>query len=234
MLEIFAIVKHEYATQDVTCYDCMRHYCRNCVAEDEVGTYCMSDVCGICNRRYCFNCSREWNCLGCDRFFCVECMDMKECDKCYQNTCLKCISNRKCRNNCCEGKIWCEVCVEYDGALIRCGNCGTNVGTDYCYLCCDSNSDDVIHSIDHCGECGENLCGVCRVIKCKEEMRNSCTGCYRFAFPALLEDKERQIQEMQTEIDKQRNEIDQLKREVEDLTGELVELKDMKAEQNSE
>jgi len=104
---------------------------------------------------------------------------------------------------------------------------------DFCVYCYDSNSDDVIHSIDHCGECGENLCGVCRVIKCKEEMRNSCTGCYRFAFPALLEDKERQIQEMQTEIDKQRNEIDQLKREVEDLTGELVELKDRKAEQNS-
>eukprot|EP00985_Skeletonema_marinoi_P022752 scaffold14698_cov132-Skeletonema_marinoi.AAC.1 len=44
-----------------------------------------------------------------------------------------------------------------------------------------------------------------------------------FIFPALLEDKERLCQELQTEINEHRNEINNLKRKVNDLTGELKE-----------
>ena len=65
------------------------------------------------------------------------------------------------------------------------------------------------------------------MIKCRERMGDGCTACYRFAFPALLEAKERQRQEMQAEVDEQKEEISELKeengelkRKLEDLTGE--------------
>jgi len=102
MLEMSTDIKHEYATQNVTCYDCMKHYCQNCM-EDGVGglgrAYCMSKLCGICNRRYCFHCSGEWSCGGCDEWFRPDCMDMKQCAQCDENKCINCTSKRKCRNN---------------------------------------------------------------------------------------------------------------------------------------
>ena len=68
------------------------------------------------------------------------------------------------------------------------------------------------------------------MIKCRERMGDGCTACYRFAFPALLEAKERQHQELQAEVDVQKKEISELKeengglkRKLEDLTGEVGE-----------
>ena len=63
------------------------------------------------------------------------------------------------------------------------------------------------------------------MIKCKERMGDGCTACYRFAFPALLEAKERQHQEMQAEIDEQKDENSELKEENSELKEENSELK---------
>ena len=212
----------EYGTQNFTCYDCMKHYCHGCSEEDDGEIYYMSDLCNICNRRYCFLCSREWNCTSCNGYFCVDCLSTKQCAQCDENTCLNCISERGCRNNCCEEKIWCNGCVN-GGVLVSCENCGA----DCCRDCYDSNTGNV-DSIDYCNVCDDDLCGKCRVIKCKDG--NGCMGCYRFAFPALLKDKERLRQEMQAEIDEQikenselKEEINELKRKLGDLIGEVEE-----------
>lgn len=55
-------------------------------------------------------------------------------------------------------------------------------------------------------------------------MGDGCTGCYRFAFPALLEDKERLRQEMQAEIDEQKDENSELKEENSELKRKLEDL----------
>ena len=142
-----------YGTQNMTCYDCMKHYCHDCEEyEDGKEISFMSDLCGICNRRYCLHCSRERCCDSCEEYFCVDCMDMKQCAQCDENTCRNCISTRKCCNHCCEGKIWCDCCVE-DDALIRCENCEI----DYCFDCCDSNTDDLYSIYFCCDYCGEHL-----------------------------------------------------------------------------
>ena len=212
---IALIVGRLYGTQDGTCYDCLKHYCLECeVDEDGENVYCMSLLCGICNRHYCLNCIRASYCGSCNESYCVDCIDTKQCANCEEITCLNCISERKCRNDCCDGKIWCNTCDEDGDALKHCDNCDT----DYCIPCSDANT-DAKHSIDFCVGCRESLCGKCRLIKCKDG--SGCTRCYRYAFPALLEEKERQIQEMQAEIDKQRNEINQFKRKVEDMSGKL-------------
>ena len=216
----------EYGTQMFTCFDCMKNYCHDCeVDENGENVYCMSMSCSICNRRYCLHCCREQFCGYCEVDFCVECMDLKECAQCNEDICLSCVSERGCRNNCCEEKRWCNGCVQHGGVLVSCENCGA----DCCRDCYDSNTGNV-DSIDYCNVCGEILCGKCRVIKCKERMGDGCTGCYRFAFPALLEDKERKLQEMQAEIDEQKEEISELKEEngelkrrLEDLKGEMGE-----------
>ena len=171
----------------------------------------MSDVCRICNRRYCLHCgSREWHCTACDGWYCVDCKDTKQCAQCDKSVCLNCISYRGCRNNCCKGKIWCISCVGYGYDLKLCENC-------YAEYCADCNSTNpYLSAIDYCDDCRKNLCGECRVFKCKNV--SGCTGCYQFAFPALLEDKERLRQEMQAEID-------QLKRRVKYLSGELEDNK---------
>ena len=220
-----------YGSQKFTCFDCLKHYCHGCYEEDdgEEIDY-MSALCRTCNRRYCLNCSRERLCNSCNEWFCVECIKIEECARCAKIICLNCASERECRNNCCEGKIWCDYCVRHSDALVSCENCGG----DYCMDCYDNPNN--VYSIDYCDECGKNLCGKCRVIKCKERMGDGCTGCYRFAFPALLEDKERQRQQMQTEIDtllkdkeRQRQEmqaeIDEQKKEISELKEENGELK---------
>ena len=201
---------YEYGTQNVTCYDCMRHFCHSCVVdEDGVDIYCMNEVCRTCNRRYCLHCSREWGCNSCDEWFCMNCKDTKQCAQCDKSVCLNCISYRGCRNNCCKGKIWCISCVGYGYDLKLCETCDA----EYCADCNSTNP--YLSAIDYCDDCRKNLCGECRVFKCKNVMSfSSCTGCYQFGFPALWEDKERQRQEMQAEID-------QLKREVKDLRGAL-------------
>ena len=216
LIEDYSILQMDddefYGTQNVTCYDCMKHYCHDCVEqEDGEGeeNYCMSSLCGICKRRYCLHCSREWYCDSCDEWFCVDCIDTKHCAQCDKSVCMNCISNRGCRNNCCEGKIWCIPCVGYGYDLKLCETCDA----EYCADCNSTNP--YLSAIDYCDDCNKKLCGECRVFKCKNVMScSSCTGCYQFAFPALLEDKERQRQEMQAEID-------QLKREVKDLRGAL-------------
>ena len=202
----------EYGTQNFTCYDCMKHYCHDCSEEDDGEIFCMSDVCNVCNRRYCFLCSREWNCTSCNGYFCVDCMATKQCAQCDENTCLNCISKRGCRNSCCEVKLWCNGCV-HGGVMVSCENCGA----DCCPDCYDSNTVHV-DSIDYCRGCDEILCGNCRVIKCKDG--NGCMGCYRFAVPALLEDRERLRQEMQSKIEEQKRENSELKRKLEDMIGE--------------
>ena len=232
---------YQYGTQDVTCYDCMKHYCVNCEVDgDEGEIYCMSDVCRICNRCYCLHCSREWSCNSCDGWFCVDCMPTKQCAACDENTCLNCITERGCRNNCTEEeKLWCDHCVRCGDAFKLCGCNGCvnhgnafqpceNCDVDYCVDCCDNS--DTVYSVDCCNVCDEVLCGKCRVIKCKERTGDGCTGCYRLAFPALLEDKERLRQEMQAEIDEQEKEISELKeengelkRKLKDLNGEVGE-----------
>ena len=178
---------YQYGTQKFTCYDCLKHYCLDCeVREDGENVYCMSALCRTCNRHYCSHCSRERVCTSCDEWFCVDCMDMKQCFGCDQNTCLNCISERGCRNNCCDGKIWCSTCAADFDVLRLCEHCNA----EYCVGCYESNTDaDAIYSIDYCDDCYESLCGECRVIKCKDD--SDCLGCYRLAFSALLEEKER-------------------------------------------
>ena len=84
---------YEYGAQLVTCYDCMKHYCFNCVEEEDGDyIYCMSTLCGFCNRRYCLHCSRERHCTCCDKRFCVDCMQMKQCAQCDKSVCLSCIA----------------------------------------------------------------------------------------------------------------------------------------------
>ena len=195
----------DYGTQKFTCHDCMRHYCGDCSEEGDGGIFCMSALCGFCNRQYCFNCSREWQCISCNGWFCVDCMDMKQCADCNDYTCLNCAPRRACLNNSCEGKVWCAYCAQNTFNL--CENCNAQ----YCNDCCDSNT-NAINCIDYCDECEESLCGKCRVYKCKDG--SDCRGCYQFAFPALLEDKEKKIGEMQAAIDK-------LELKVKDLSGEL-------------
>ena len=204
--------EYDYGAQDGTCYDCMKHYCRDCVENGY--EKCISSLCGICNRRYCWNCCGERECTSCDTWFCEDCMDMNYCDSCQESSCENCISEKECHNDGCHWKTLCVPCAEYGSGLIPCEKCDTA----YCIHCYESNSDSV-YSIDYCGDCGKKLCGECRLISCKEKTTTRCTGCYRFALPPLLEEKERQIQEMQAEIDKQRNEINQLKRKVNDMGG---------------
>ena len=196
----------EYGTQNVTCYDCMKHYCHECVEhEDREENYCMSSLCGICNRRYCLHCSREWHCVCCEGWFCVDCVATEQCAHCDEITCSNCISGRGCRNSCCE-KVWCNGCTQHSFDLNVCEICDA----EYCADCNSTNP--YLSAIDYCDDCRKNLCGDCRVFECKNF--SNCVGCYQFAFPALLEDKERQRQEMQAEID-------QLKRKVKDMSGEF-------------
>ena len=183
----------------------MTHYCGDCSEEGDGGIYCMSALCGICNRQYCLNCSREWHCTSCNGWFCVDCVDMKQCADCNENTCLNCAPRRACLNNSCEEKVRCAYCAE--NAFNLCENCNAQ----HCIDCYDSDT-NAIYSIDYCADCEEVFCGKCRVFKCKDG--SDCKGCYQFAFPALLEDKEKKIEEMQAAID-------QLKLKVKDLTGEL-------------
>ena len=155
----------EYGTQCMTCYDCMKHYCHDCVEEgDEGEIYFMSEVCWTCNRRYCLHCSREWNCNCCEEWFCVECKDTKQCTQCDESVCLYCISNRGCRNSCCEGKIWCIKCVGYGYDLKLCETCDA----EYCADCNSTNPH--LSAIDYCDDCRKNLCGECRVFKCKNNV----------------------------------------------------------------
>ena len=75
-----------------------------------------------------------------------------------------------------------------------------------------------------CDVCKDSLCGQCRVNRCK--VWRDCAGCYEFAFPVLLEDKERvqtEMDELRSEYREQSNELNELKRKVKDLTGELAE-----------
>ena len=198
----------DYGTQDVTCYDCMKHYCHECVEEEDgEEIYCMSDLCNICIKRYCLHCYRVRECTSC-AWFCVDCMDMKPCAQCEEIVCLNCISKRSCRSQCCEGKIWCDHCVQYEDALVACENCDA----EYCNNCDESNPN--VQLISYCGGCDRNFCRECRVIKSREGMRHYCEECHRFVLKATLEDKERKIQEMQAEINK-------LKRKVKDMNGEL-------------
>ena len=217
-----------YGSQKYTCNDCLKHYCFDCREEDNDGEEIdyMSGLCIICNRRYCFQCSQErLHCDSCSEWFCVDCIEIKKCEYCEQDTCSNCASERGCRNSCCEGKIWCYECGENGDGLVLCEICPAE-----CCVECYCNPDNV-YSIDYCNVCEENLCGKCRVIKCKERTGDGCTGCYRFAFPALLEDKERKLQEMQADIDEQKKEIGELKEE----NGELKrKLKDLTGEEGEE
>ena len=218
---LIAFESNEYGTQSMTCYDCMKHYCHDCSEEDEgENVFCMSDVCWTCNRRYCSHCSREWNCNCCDEWFCVECKDTKQCAQCDKSVCLRCISNRGCRNNCCEGKIWCISCVQYGDALVPCDNCGT----DCCIDCFHDYPDDV-NFVYHCDTCNENLCGECQLIKCEEEMTNYCIGCHQYVLKATLEDKERQLQEQNRQIQEKERQLQENERLIREMQAEINQLK---------
>ena len=98
---------YEYGAQLVTCYDCMKHYCFNCVEEEDGEyIYCLGTLCGFCNRRYCFHCSRERPCTSCEKKFCVDCMDMNQCAQCGKSVCLNCISGDE---NLCHKCIRCNI-----------------------------------------------------------------------------------------------------------------------------
>lgn len=197
----------QYGTLLFTCYGCMEHYCHECVeGVDDEGdeSCCMSSFCKNCNRRYCFDCSRQRQCYRCDDSYSEDCIN--QCERCGASVCPDCTVERSCRNDCGVSNIWCYDCVDDD---YHCLKCCKNCGVDYCVNCCKSD----VCLVKFCNYCGEYLCGECRVNKKCKEKDKGCMGCYRFAFPALMEYKERQRQEMQAENEKQREEIDQLKRQ---------------------
>ena len=194
----------EYGTQNFTCYDCMKHYCHDCVEEDEDDAYCMSSMCDKCNKRYCLNCIREGQCTSCNHWYCMHCSDMQQCFECGDDTCLNCVSETSCPNECCVDKIWCNNCVRYENAMKWCQICNDS----YCVDCCDP--DILLYGAQNCDDCDQSLCGQCRMKTCREG--GNCIGCYQTAFKALTEDKE----SLRNENKELRSEINELKRKIRD------------------
>ena len=204
-----------YGRQNYTCCQCMKHYCHDCVqTEDEDEIYWMSSICNKCERRYCMDCSLERDCPCCDEWFCEDCLETKQCPQCEENFCLHCISEtRRCHNNSCEGKIWCDSCINQHGMFRWCEDCNES----YCGDCCNS---DFLYGVQGCVDCGLSLCKECRETTCREGARN-CTGCYHMALLLALEERERLSQQLHEEMHKQL--ISELNCKVECLTVESEE-----------
>ena len=81
-----------YGLHNATCYQCTKHYCYNCLEEDDEENclrYCVG-----CERDYCRDCVKIDVCVSCDDFFCDYCTKVK-CNVCNDTICNGCIGYGK-------------------------------------------------------------------------------------------------------------------------------------------
>lgn len=209
-------------TQNYTCYECLNHYCGECVDINDDND--MIDYCHKCERQYCKQCGIiEW-CGGCEGQFCVGCTTFTDCSGCdesifcdhcatshYGNAkCVQCM-RLFCMENCEDSlEHWCNCCN-----IFFCNDCediwapdryGCNrCGIHFCESC---NEKEGMNGANRCDECHERCCASCRVDRYQKG--NSCTGCKKLVAPLLraIEEDEKSALEKREKLEGEIKELE--------------------------
>ena len=141
----FPIEGRNYGLQSYSCYNCVKHFCYNCMDDDENGGLLLK-FCKICEQEYCYECSSTVTCMNCEEDYCKECRSMEDCGGCGDKCCSECIKN-------CGSLYRGHPC-----SLKFCGGCADE--REKCHLCrlpfC------TVCSIVVCSSCNQGYCGSCR------------------------------------------------------------------------
>ncbi len=165
---------NQFGADQHTCYECLKHYCRNC--DSESGGK-MVDYCGQCNRIYCADCAPILQCDGCFELKCSGCANFDTCPDCGSFCCDSCSCscgffcyNYNCNTNQDDRPHTCDECQER-----LCGSCRRQVRILRCVPPPDDDDDgdhddcEVLYICSNCapkeqicGDCGSFCCGVHR------------------------------------------------------------------------
>ena len=133
--------------QNSTCYNCLKHYCYNCMDDENGGL--LLKFCSICENEYCYECSSTVQCTYCDEDYCIECRSTEDCGGCGNKCCSECIES-------CGGSLTLTCNVKFCGGCAyesteeeKCGKCGKL----FCNECWDFHG---------CNNCHRGYCGNCR------------------------------------------------------------------------
>jgi hypothetical protein len=142
--------------QRYTCYECLKHYCDECV--DEYG-HSVLRLCTWCGRRHCDNCERIQICFECEEGKCVNCLETTNCDACEGLMCKNCYENAMKCSECSDRFCTNNQCT--DNCLLGCFN--MDCGQIFCRNCWDGT---------RCDDCQRGFCSGCDF-----EMRGSIKLC---------------------------------------------------------
>ncbi len=144
--------------QRYTCYECLKHYCDECVDDYD---HSILRLCKWCGRRHCDNCERIQYCNECEELKCVNCIETTNCDACEELMCKSCYENamqcsqcsdRFCTNNQCTDILF--GCFNMDCGQIFCRNCWDGTRCDDCQRGFCSGCDfDMRGSTKLCEDC---------------------------------------------------------------------------------